>query len=138
MPSRRAASSLLACPALSHSGAWPIMARDATARRRAAGCGRATRGMTDIPLTGEPAETLRRLGKDPRLTPYGGGNFGMPIDLLDPDGSPIVPTDRFFIRSNGPIPVIDPDGFRLTIQGAVERPLSLTLADLDAMPQREL
>ncbi len=94
--------------------------------------------MTDIPLTGEPAETLRRLGKDPRLTPYGGGNFGMPFDLLDPDGSPIVPTDRFFMRSNGPIPIIEPDGFRLTVQGAVERPLSLTLADLDAMPQREL
>jgi DMSO/TMAO reductase YedYZ molybdopterin-dependent catalytic subunit len=94
--------------------------------------------MTDIPLSGAPAETLRRLGKDPRLAHYGGGNFGTPLDLLDPDGPLIVPADRFFVRSNGPIPNIDPESFRLTVGGAVARPLSLTLADLEAMPQREL
>ncbi|HEU0113246.1 MAG TPA: sulfite oxidase [Thermomicrobiales bacterium] len=94
--------------------------------------------MTDIPLTGAPAEMLRRLGKDPRLAYYGGGNFGTPRDLLDLDGSLIVPTARFFIRSNGPIPLIEPESYRLTVGGAVERPLSLALADLEGMPQREL
>lgn len=94
--------------------------------------------MTDadfLPLD-DPARTLAALGKDPRLVPYGGGNFGMPLPFLEPDGERIVPNDRFFMRSNGPVPLIDPAAWELEIAGNVARPAVLSLADLRAMPQR--
>ncbi|HXQ93980.1 MAG TPA: sulfite oxidase [Thermoplasmata archaeon] len=50
-----------------------------------------------------------------------------PLAELD---SWITPTDRFFIRSHFDIPKIDAEGWRLTIDGEVDRPLSLTLAAL--------
>ena len=83
-----------------------------------------------IDLDSAPKELLRRLGKDDRLIPYGGANFGMPLDLIEPAHHRIVPNDRFFIRSNGPVPVVDPATWRLDISGSVERPLSLSLDDL--------
>ncbi len=85
---------------------------------------------------GEPAAVLRELGKDRRLTGYGGANFGMPPGLMEPDGDPIVPTERFFLRSNGPVPVVDAGTWALTVGGHVERPISLSLADLRAMERR--
>lgn len=93
-----------------------------------------------VDLKQAPQELLAELGKDPRLVPYGGGNFGMPLDLQEEIAADdlIVPTERFFMRSNGPVPIIDPQTWTLTIGGHVERPLTLTLADLQAMPQRTL
>lgn len=81
-------------------------------------------------------DLLARLGKDPRLVPYGGANFGMPPDLMEPAGELIVPTERFFVRSNGPVPEVDAARWRLAVGGHVERPLSLSLADLRSMPRR--
>lgn len=86
----------------------------------------------------QPGALLARLGKDPRLTPYGGANFGTPPGLLLADGRGVVPTDRFFVRSNGPVPAINSAAWRLDVTGLVGRPLSLSLADLRAMPQRSL
>ncbi len=83
-----------------------------------------------------PAEMLSRLHKHPELIPYGGGNFGMPLTMVDPDL--IVPNDRFFMRSNGPVPTLDPATWSLSITGHVERPLTLSLADLKALPGRPL
>lgn len=88
------------------------------------------------PEPGEPATLLARFGKYPDLVPYGGGNFGMPLDLIG--NGLIVPNDRFFMRSNGPVPVIDPASWRLHISGHVDRPLSVSLAELAAMPSRTL
>jgi DMSO/TMAO reductase YedYZ molybdopterin-dependent catalytic subunit len=85
---------------------------------------------TFIDIEAAPDDLLRSLGKDQRLVPYGGANFGMPLDLIEPAGSRIVPNDRFFVRSNGPVPVLDPRSWRLDISGSVERPQSLTLGDL--------
>ena len=93
--------------------------------------------MSQITLTGDPADVLGRLGKDRRLVPYGGANFGTTLNELLPDLPLVVPTDKMFVRSNGPVPVIDPATFRLAVDGEVERPLSLSLADLRAMPQVE-
>ena len=92
--------------------------------------------MTKTIALDDSAEILRELGKDPRLVSYGGANFGMPLALVEPEAPMIVPTDRFFLRSNGPVPVIDPTTWTLTISGEVDRPLSVTLADLQAMPQQ--
>jgi DMSO/TMAO reductase YedYZ molybdopterin-dependent catalytic subunit len=91
-----------------------------------------------IDIDTAPADLLRRLGKDSRLVPYGGANFGMPLDLIEPAEGRLVPNDRFFVRSNGPVPVIDRDTWRLRITGNVERRLSLCFEELMALPSRHL
>jgi sulfane dehydrogenase subunit SoxC len=83
-----------------------------------------------IDIESEPDELLRRLGKDDRLIPYGGANFGMPLDLIEPANDRLIPNDRFFVRCNGPVPVVDPETWRLEVTGAVEQPCSLSLDDL--------
>ena len=74
-------------------------------------------------------------GKDPRLTPYGATNLGSSLALID---GLVTPTPLFFVRSNYAVPRLDPGGWRLAVGGLVERPLSLSLADLQAMPRRSL
>jgi DMSO/TMAO reductase YedYZ molybdopterin-dependent catalytic subunit len=46
-------------------------------------------------------------------------------------------TDRFFVRSHLPVPTVDPATWRLEVKGLVKNPVSLTLAELKAMPQTE-
>lgn len=91
-----------------------------------------------VDLKQAPQALLAELGKDQRLIPYGGGNFGMPLQYQEEAASDdlVVPTARFFMRSNGPVPRIDPQAWTLTIGGHVERSLRLSLADLQGMPQR--
>jgi len=45
--------------------------------------------------------------------------------------------DRFFVRSHFPVPTVQLDNYRLEVVGEVHEPLSLTLADLLQLPQRE-
>jgi len=75
-------------------------------------------------------KALELFGKD-RLTVLGETPFvaETPEALLDDDTTPIA---RFFIRNNGllPEPVEDPESWRFIIDGEVERPLDLSLADL--------
>jgi DMSO/TMAO reductase YedYZ molybdopterin-dependent catalytic subunit len=87
-----------------------------------------------INIEQKAASLLRALGKDERLVPYGGGNFGMPLSLLEPASDRIVANDRFFMRSNGPVPVISRNDWRLTISGMVDRPLTLTFNELTSLP----
>lgn len=82
-----------------------------------------------------PAELLRVLAKDSRLIPYGGGNFGTPPALLRGD---TTPNDLFFMRSNGPIPEIDRDAWRLTISGHVQSTVVLSLDDLRTLPAKQI
>jgi DMSO/TMAO reductase YedYZ molybdopterin-dependent catalytic subunit len=91
-----------------------------------------------IALGGDAENMLVVLGKDRRLIPYGGGNFGMPLELMEPDGDVIVPTERFFMRSNGPVPIVDPETWSMSVTGRVDRPLHLRLDDLQTMPRRTL
>lgn len=52
---------------------------------------------------------------------------------------PLTPVDVFYSRNHGPIPRIDPTGWRLRVDGLVDRPLSLSLADLqERFRHREL
>ncbi len=55
-----------------------------------------------------------------------------PGDLIE---SFRTPNDLFFIRSHGNIPTVDAGTYRLTIDGLVESPLSLSLADLRRFPR---
>lgn len=55
-------------------------------------------------------------------------NAGPPLDLLGL--SQVTPTPLFYARNHGPVPEVDPATYRLRIDGMVENPLSLSLADL--------
>src|SRR5258706_16295212 len=50
----------------------------------------------------------------------------------------ITPVERFFVRTHVYTPNVDPSAWRLQVQGEVATPLSLTLADLRALPRVEL
>jgi DMSO/TMAO reductase YedYZ molybdopterin-dependent catalytic subunit len=58
-------------------------------------------------------------------------NLEMPFEQL---GDFITPTELFYIRSHFPTPPLDPGTYRLSIGGAVLRELSLSYADIRAMP----
>ncbi|MDQ3815461.1 MAG: molybdopterin-dependent oxidoreductase, partial [Armatimonadota bacterium] len=58
-----------------------------------------------------------------------------PFSTLD---SFITPNDRFFIRNHFGVPGIDARGFRLQVEGAVERPFEITYDELLKMPSRSI
>jgi DMSO/TMAO reductase YedYZ molybdopterin-dependent catalytic subunit len=89
----------------------------------------------------------RTLGRAAFLGLVGAGIAGLfvgrdALGLLGkivPDGvESIVPTSGWRIYTIGSsIPRIDPAAYRLTVSGAVERPVTYTLADLRNLPQAE-
>jgi sulfite oxidase len=70
-------------------------------------------------------------GKDPGLVVLGDKPLvaETPEHLLDDD---TTPTSKFFIRNNGmiPDPPKDPGGWKLTIDGEVNKPLEITVGEL--------
>lgn len=50
----------------------------------------------------------------------------------------ITPNDLFFVRSHADVPTVDPAAYRLTVDGLVRQPLSLSLDDLRGFPQHTL
>src|ERR1700687_2329936 len=60
-------------------------------------------------------------------------NLEMPSDQL---GDFITPSELFYIRSHFPTPELDPVAYRLSISGAVRNQLTLSYADIRAMPSR--
>ncbi|MFL6193535.1 MAG: sulfite oxidase [Thermoanaerobaculia bacterium] len=48
----------------------------------------------------------------------------------------VTPNDLFFVRNHGDVPAVDPASYRLTVDGLVERPLSLSLDDLRRLPRQ--
>jgi len=47
----------------------------------------------------------------------------------------ITPFKQFYVRSHGTTPAVDPRGYALTIEGLVDRPLRMSLRDLDRLPK---
>lgn len=60
-------------------------------------------------------------------------NAEPPLQGLDDDWT--TPFERFFVRSHGTIPDVQPGGYLLTVEGHVERVLQLSLQDLDQLPK---
>jgi DMSO/TMAO reductase YedYZ molybdopterin-dependent catalytic subunit len=60
-------------------------------------------------------------------------NLEMPFDQLDEF---ITPSELFYIRSHFPTPKMDPIAYRLSLRGALRNELSLSYADIRAMPSR--
>src|SRR5947208_3552518 len=48
----------------------------------------------------------------------------------------VTPNRLFFVRNHFPVPTIDARTWRLTIDGCVERPLSLSYDDILALPEK--
>ena len=49
----------------------------------------------------------------------------------------ITPNDRFYVRSHAPVPKIDVNKFRLTVEGMVDKPFDISLAQLQADFKRQ-
>jgi DMSO/TMAO reductase YedYZ molybdopterin-dependent catalytic subunit len=47
----------------------------------------------------------------------------------------LTPNDAFFVRQHLPRPTVQADSYRLTVNGMVSKPVELTLADLQKLPQ---
>jgi sulfite oxidase len=62
-------------------------------------------------------------------------NAETPLRALDERPTP---THLFFVRCNFDIPALDSATWRLRVEGSVQRPLSLSLADLQALPHHEV
>src|ERR1700738_5620971 len=60
-------------------------------------------------------------------------NLEMPFDQLEDF---ITPSELFYVRSHFQTPKLDPLAYRLLISGAVRNQLSLSYADIRAMPSR--
>jgi len=52
--------------------------------------------------------------------------------------SPRTPNDEFFTVKHYDIPQLSPDGYRLRVDGLVDRPRTLSLADLRSRPRRSV
>jgi DMSO/TMAO reductase YedYZ molybdopterin-dependent catalytic subunit len=77
---------------------------------------------TDGPLTMEELQLATR-------------NRGMPLEAMAYD---LTPTGLHYLLVHFDIPVVNPVSWRLTIGGKVRRPLSLSLADIQARPRQTL
>ena len=49
-----------------------------------------------------------------------------------------TPNDLFFVRNHGEVPQVDEAAFLLAVSGLIERPLSLSLAELRALPMQRI
>ena len=58
-------------------------------------------------------------------------NAETPLELLG--RSEVTPSELFFVRNHGAVPHVDAAAYRLGVGGMVERPLTLSLADLRAL-----
>jgi len=90
----------------------------------------ASAAATLLPRVSSPADTSRMIVRSPRPE-----DLEMPLDgFLDW----ITPVDRFFVRCHTYIPKVNLSDWSLKIDGKVDHPLTLTLADLKALPRVEL
>lgn len=62
-------------------------------------------------------------------------NAEAPLECLSAD---VTPIRNFYVRSHFPVPQLDPATYRLSIGGAVEQPLELSLEELRALGLRTL
>lgn len=62
-------------------------------------------------------------------------NLEFPITELK-DG--IVPNEQFFVRSHFAVPALDTKTWKLKIEGSVEKPIELSLADLQKLPEKSV
>ncbi len=74
-------------------------------------------------------------GKDPSLVIHSQDplNAGPPLAALR--AQEVTGSDLFFLRNHGTLPRLDPAAHRLVVDGLVEEPLALSLAEIRSLPQ---
>jgi sulfane dehydrogenase subunit SoxC len=85
-------------------------------------------------MEGAPPGTVAEAGITPPELRLAARNHGLPLEALR---HPITPAGLHYLLIHYDIPAVDPESFTLEIGGAVERPLTLTLADLRARERVE-
>jgi DMSO/TMAO reductase YedYZ molybdopterin-dependent catalytic subunit len=78
-------------------------------------------------MEGAPAGTVAEQGITPAELRLAARNHGLPLEALRYD---ITPAGLHYLLIHYDIPPVDAESFRLEIGGAVERPLTLSLAEL--------
>src|SRR4051794_2950443 len=73
---------------------------------------------------------MDRYGKRADLIVHEHEPFNAETGLAALDEGPLTATDAFYVRGHGAVPEIDPAAWRLRVDGAVERELSLSFATL--------
>src|SRR3954452_22278292 len=76
-----------------------------------------------------PAGTADASAVSPEELALAARNHGMPLEALAYD---VTPVGMHYLLTHYDVPRVDPASWRLEIDGAVERPLSLSLDDLRA------
>jgi len=86
--------------------------------------------LTNQSAWGQISDRLKTLSTDvPNAEPH--------VDQLIK--SWITPAEQFYIRSHAPAPKVDPKSFKLVVEGLVEKPLSISYADLfDQFPKVDM
>jgi sulfite oxidase len=81
----------------------------------------ATSLLTNQSAWGQISDRLKTLSTDvPNAEPH--------VDQLIKHW--ITPAEQFYIRSHAPAPKVDPESFQLVVEGLVDKPLSISYADL--------
>jgi sulfane dehydrogenase subunit SoxC len=83
-------------------------------------------------MEGAPAGTVAEQGITAAELRLAARNHALPLEALR---HPITPAGLHYLLIHYDIPAVDPDSFRLEIGGAVDMPLTLSLADLRARPR---
>ena len=80
-------------------------------------------------MEGAPAGTVGHEGITPAELRLAARNHGLPLEALR---HPITPAGLHYLLIHYDIPAVDPSTFQLEIDGAIERPLTVSLDDLRA------
>ena len=81
----------------------------------------------------DAAQASRALGKRGDMVVHGVDPYNAEPPREALAGSPLTALDTFYVRNHGPVPsVAEPGAWGIRVDGLVERPLELTLADLRA------
>ena len=95
------------------------------------GCG-ASVPAGDVAAVLDPAEICQH-AIDAGLVVHRAHPLNCETPLSELAGGVVMPTARFYVRNNFPIPSLDASGFRLQVTGLVDRPLTLSLRELHNM-----
>jgi DMSO/TMAO reductase YedYZ molybdopterin-dependent catalytic subunit len=97
----------------------------------------ATLPISDATPALEPEEACQQ-AIDAGLIVHRAHPLNCETSIADLMGGVVMPHGRFYIRNHFQIPLLDAAAFRLSVGGMVERPLSLSLRDLQNMQSQTL
>jgi DMSO/TMAO reductase YedYZ molybdopterin-dependent catalytic subunit/rhodanese-related sulfurtransferase/glyoxylase-like metal-dependent hydrolase (beta-lactamase superfamily II) len=73
-------------------------------------------------------------GSDPGLVVHNEHPLNCETSIAALIGGVVMPSARFYVRNHFATPTLDPDLYELAVRGLVERPLRLSVRDLQQMP----